>query len=119
VIAVPVSSTNAAANNSAEGAQLVQLHWPPYDYIQQQLKQLDGAEDQQQQLPKKFSVVIMNWSRPKNTKMIAETYVTDPAYEAYVEEVVVLHLKPEVLFELPNPKVRASNYGICFDYKQT
>jgi hypothetical protein len=101
LLAAPISSDKAAA----KGAQNVQLRWPPYDFIQQQLKLLDGAEDQQQQVPKKFSVVIMNWSRPENTKKIAETYTTDPAYEPYVAEVVVLHLKPVAFFELPNPKV--------------
>jgi hypothetical protein len=109
LIAVPVSSGKAAA----KGAQNVQLHWPPYDYIQQQLKQLDGTEDQQQQTPRKFSVVIMNWSRPENNKKIAETYASDPAYEPYVAEVVVLHLKPDAFFELPNPKVGV----LCFKLK--
>jgi hypothetical protein len=108
LLAVPISSDNAAA----KGAQNVQLRWPPYDYIQHQLKQLDGTEDQQQQASKKFSVVIMNWSRPENTKRIAETYTTDPAYEPYVAEVVVLHLKSDAFFELPNPKVNVCHNSL-------
>jgi hypothetical protein len=107
-LAVPVS---APASSKTQGAHNVQLRWPSYDYIQQQLKQLEGSaaeeqQQQQQQGPKKFSVVIMNWSRPQNTKKIAETYATDPAYEPYVAEVIVLHLKPDAIFELNNAKVR-------------
>uniref|UniRef100_A0A383W3N8 Glycosyl transferase 64 domain-containing protein n=1 Tax=Tetradesmus obliquus TaxID=3088 RepID=A0A383W3N8_TETOB len=108
LLAVPVAEP-AASKNKPQAEQNVQLRWPPYDFIQGQVKQLDGsaaAEQQQQEGPKKFSVVIMNWSRPENTKKIAETYTTDPAYEPYVAEVVVLHLKPDAFFELNNPKVK-------------
>jgi hypothetical protein len=105
LLAVPINKS--AASNKLHAAQNVQLRWPPYEYLQQQLKQLDGsaAEGQQQQSPKRFSVVIVNWSRPENTKKIAETYTSDPAYEPYVAEVLVLHLKPEAFFELDNAKV--------------
>lgn len=111
LLAVPVSKP-AASKNKPQAEQNVQLRWPPYDFIQEQVKQLDGsaaAEQQQQEGAKKFSVVIMNWSRPENTKRIAETYTTDPAYEPYVAEVVVLHLKPDAFFELNNPKVGAGS----------
>eukprot|EP00879_Flechtneria_rotunda_P005750 GHRR01006051.1.p1 GENE.GHRR01006051.1~~GHRR01006051.1.p1 ORF type:complete len:375 (+),score=124.34 GHRR01006051.1:464-1588(+) len=58
------------------------------------------------QKSQKASIVIMNWSRPNNTKDILRTYTTDPAYWPILSEVIVLHLRPESHFTFDHPLVK-------------
>jgi hypothetical protein len=56
----------------------------------------------------RFSVIIMNWSRPNNTRAIAQAYATDPLYEPFVSQIILLHLRPDsysLLRDLNHPRI--------------